>query len=95
VAPAPTVVGVGEDEGKFKVPHLRNIALTAPYFHNGLISTLVEVVAFYNTRDLGSWAPPEVAENVNTEELGDLGLTSDEVVDLVAFLGTLTDGYEP
>jgi cytochrome c peroxidase len=81
--------------GKFKVPTLRNIALTAPYMHNGVLTTLREVVEFYNARDLGGFPPPEVAENVNTDELGDLGLTEQEILDIVAFLETLTDGYVP
>jgi cytochrome c peroxidase len=81
------------ENGKFKVPTLRNIAVTAPYMHNGVFATLQEVVEFYNARDLGGFPAPEVAENVNTEELGDLGLTEDEILDLVAFLETLTDGY--
>jgi len=41
------------------------------------------------------WPAPEVAENVNTDELGDLGLTSDEEAAIVAFLKTLSDGYLP
>ncbi|MDT9000710.1 cytochrome c peroxidase [Paucibacter sp. APW11] len=45
--------------GKFRVPSLRNVALTAPYFHNGRFNTLDEVVAFYATRDLdpARWYP--------------------------------------
>ena len=43
----------------------------------------------------GCWPAPEVAENVNTDELGDLGLTSDEEAAIVAFLKTLSDGFEP
>jgi len=81
------------ENGKHKVPTLRNIARTAPYMHNGVFRTLKEVVDFYNRRDVGAFDPPEVAENVNTDELGDLGLTDAEVADIVAFLGTLTDGY--
>lgn len=38
-------------DGKFKTSHLRNIALTAPYMHNGVLKTLKQVVHFYNTRD--------------------------------------------
>jgi hypothetical protein len=41
------------------------------------------------------WPAPEVAENVNTDELGDLGLTPDEEAAIVAFLKTLSDGYVP
>jgi len=81
--------------GKFKVSTLRNLTLTAPYGHNGFFATLEEIVHFYNTRDVESWPAPEVPQNVNTEELGALGLTPDEETDLVAFLKTLTDGYKP
>jgi len=79
--------------GKVKVPTLRNVALTPPYMHNGVFSTIKEVVDFYNTRDIKEWPEPEVAENINIDELGDLGLTDEEVDALVAFMETLTDGY--
>ena len=62
--------------GKFRVPTLRNVEVTPPYMHNGVFKTLFNVVAFYNTRDVAEWPEPEVAENVNMEELGDLGLTN-------------------
>jgi len=48
---------------------------------------------FYNTRDVEDWPPPEVADNVNTDELGDLGLTAEEEDAIVAFMETLSDGY--
>jgi cytochrome c peroxidase len=51
------------------------------------------VVAFYNTRDVAEWPAPEVSENVNMEEMGKLGLTNQELEDLVAFLRTLSDGW--
>jgi cytochrome c peroxidase len=80
--------------GKFKVPTLRNIALTAPYMHNGVFATLEESVDFYNSRDIDKkWAKPEISENVNKDELGDLQLTDQEVKDLVVFLKTLDDGF--
>jgi cytochrome c peroxidase len=79
--------------GKFRVPTLRNVALTAPYMHNGVFKTLFSAVAFYNTRDVAEWPAPEVGENVNVEEFGDLGLTNEDLEDLVAFLRTLTDGW--
>lgn len=89
------VLGDKAENGKFKVPTLRNVAVTKPYMHNGVFNTLEEVVDFYNTRDTDSkWAAPEVAENVNDEELGNLKLTRQELQDIVAFMGTLTDGYE-
>ena len=79
--------------GKFKVPTLRNIALTAPYFHNGVIKTLRESVEFYNERDSGKFGKPESDDNLNKEELGNLKLSEQEVKDIVSFLETLTDGY--
>lgn len=100
-------ITVGSEIGKHKVMTLRNIAVTAPYGHNGVFATLEQMVHFYNTRDvLGKvesdqapgfgttgWPAPEVVANVNDEELGDLGLTEGEEADIVAFLKTLTDDY--
>ncbi len=84
------------NRGRFKVSTLRNVALTAPYTHNGVFTTLKEVVAFYNRRDLepARFGPPEVPETVNRVELGNLGLSEAEEDALVAFLNTLTDGYK-
>lgn len=89
------VVSQNSHNGKFRVPTLRNIALSAPYFHNGSIQTLEDVVSFYNKRDLntGQFSPSEVPQNVNTDELGNLDLSQQEEDNLVAFLKTLTDGY--
>jgi cytochrome c peroxidase len=81
--------------GKFKVPTLRNVAVTAPYMHNGVFETLHEVISFYNSRDVNPWPAPEVPDTVNKEELGNLGLTEEEIEDIVGFLGALTDGYDP
>jgi len=89
------VVKKAEENGKFRVPTLRNVAKTTPYLHNGIFKTLREVVAFYSTRDVGPWPAPEVAENLEKEDLGNLKLTQDEIDALVAFLETLTDGYVP
>ncbi len=84
-----------EQAGRFKVPTLRNLALTAPYGHNGYFKTLKDIVHFYNTRDVpaAGWPESEVPATVNHDELGDLGMTDAEENDLVAFLLTLTDGY--
>lgn len=90
-----------ENYGKQKVPTLRNIAkangeqFPKAYMHNGVFKSLEEVVHFYNTRDVEAWSPPEVSMNVNTDELGDLGLTKEEESALVSFLETLSDGYVP
>ncbi len=129
--------------GAFKVPTLRNIALTAPYFHNGVFSDLHKVVEWYVTRDINNntannptpvpagpggnpyqavgtfyTAPdgsPDLYQyndlpaafdgNVNAGEVpytapslaggNSPTLTAQEIDDLVAFLCTLTDGYDP
>jgi cytochrome c peroxidase len=94
--------------GKFKVPTLRNVdqrpspGFVKAYGHNGYFKSLEEIVHFYNTRDVFGakwigvpWPAPEVAENVNTTELGNLGLTPREEAALVAFMRTLNDGYKP
>lgn len=87
-------------KGAFRVSSLRNIAVTAPYMHNGVFKDLRTVVAFYNSRDVEGalnpetkqpWREAEVEGTKNTEELGDLGLSDQEMDDLVAFLKTLTD----
>jgi cytochrome c peroxidase len=93
-------------DGKMKVPTLRNVdkrpnnGFKKAYAHNGYFKSLEEIVHFYNTRDvLGAdwngkpWPPAEVPENINTAELGNLGLTKQEEKNIVAFLGTLSDGY--
>ncbi|MEO7532287.1 MAG: cytochrome c peroxidase [Ferruginibacter sp.] len=89
-----TVNNLPDNGAQFKVPTLRNIEVSAPYFHNGVFNTLEKVVHFYNTRDREN-VIPEVGGNVNDEELGDLKLTATEEKKLVAFLKTLTDGYKP
>jgi cytochrome c peroxidase len=129
--------------GLFKVPTLRNIAITSPYFHNGALSTLQKVVEWYVTRDINNNTgnnpnpvaagaggnpyeavgtfytaadgTPDLYEyndlptaydaNVNAGEVpytppGFAGgqaptLTAEEIDDVVAFLCTLTDGYDP
>jgi len=88
-----------ENYGKQKVPTLRNVDLRSSegfvkaFMHNGFFKTLKEVVNFYNTRDVdgAEWAPPEVSENVNVDELGDLGLTPEEEDAIVLFMKTLSD----
>jgi len=97
--------------GKHKVPTLRNVDLrtlvdgtdiTKAYGHNGYFKSLEEIVHFYNTRDVPGagwdsepWPVPEVAANMNTAELGDLGLSPREEAAIVAFMKTLSDGYTP
>ncbi|RYD38369.1 MAG: cytochrome B6 [Verrucomicrobiaceae bacterium] len=79
--------------GMFRSPGLRNVALTAPYFHNGSVATLREVVEFYNLRDVdsGRWGPTDYPETVNREDMGNLGLSEQQVSDLVALMEAFTD----
>jgi len=121
--------------GQFKVPTLRNIAVTAPYFHNGRFTTLKDAIGFYVRRDTNpeEWYPTAAdgsvtkfddlpaayggqfvvkagvvgsdagyLGNVNTSEIpynraiGDTpALSPDEIDDVITFLCTLTDGYDP
>lgn len=83
-----------DNYGKFRVPTLRNAAVSAPYFHNGYFKTLDDVVHFYNKRDVEPLPPAEIPGTVNHDELGDLNLTLQEEKDIVAFINTLTDGYK-
>jgi cytochrome c peroxidase len=88
-----------ENMGKHKVPTLRNVDLRPSkdfvkvFMHNGIFKTLKDVVHFYNTRDKpgAKWPEPEIKANVNTEELGDLGLTTIEEDAIVTFMKTLSD----
>jgi cytochrome c peroxidase len=76
-----------EDIGRFKVPGLRNIAITKPYMHNGMFNSLKEVIDYYNDPD------KVISNSVNrdTSMAKPLGLTGQEKKDLEAFLMSLTD----
>ena len=76
------------DRGKFATPSLRNIALTAPYMHDGRFSNLTEVVNHYNR---GIQRSPTLDANLAKHPMDGLGLSKDDVAALVAFLETLTD----
>jgi cytochrome c peroxidase len=76
-----------EDLGRFKIPDLRNVAITAPYMHNGMFRTLREVIDYYND-------PDKVIPNpINRDPLlsKPLNLTATEKTDLESFLKILTD----
>ena len=80
------ITGNEKDKGKFKVPTLRNIALTAPYMHDGSLQTLEEVIDHYNT---GGIAHPNKSEHVHIHK--GMKLNVQDKKDLVNFLHTLTD----
>lgn len=75
------------DLGKFKVPGLRNIALTAPYMHDGTMETLEEVIEYYND----PYMFVENPINMDSIMIEPLKLTDKEQEDLVNFLHSLTD----
>ncbi|MBI3520263.1 MAG: c-type cytochrome [Bacteroidetes bacterium] len=76
-----------KDIGRFKVPGLRNIAITKPYMHNGMFKSLKEVIDYYDQPD------KFISNSVNRDTLlsKPLGLTDQEKKDLEAFLMSLTD----
>lgn len=94
-----------EFDGKFKVPTLRNVAVTGPYMHNGVFQELKTTVLFHlrssdtaiaktNPETGSDWDAPEVIANMTTD-IGPRALTEADVDALVAFLKTLTDrNYE-
>ncbi|WKE64425.1 cytochrome c peroxidase [Gallaecimonas kandeliae] len=103
--------------GLFRAPSLRNVALRTHFFHNGVITSLHDAIAFYATRDTdpGRWypkgpdgkvqkfndLPQEYWGNINRDppfggKPGDAPAFSEQdIEDIEAFLGTLSDGYQP
>ena len=98
---ANTLVNDIKEKGKHKVPTLRNVAVTAPYMHNGVFADLKTVVEFYdkynnkdriiNPETKLVWEEPEVKETIALEELRAKELTDRKVEALVAFMKLLTD----
>ncbi len=91
-----------EYSGKFRTPTLRNVAkgTNRRYMHNGVFSSLEEVVHFYNTRDVRGegwngvpWGAPEIPATMERKKLGDLRLTPTQEAAIVAFMKTLDDGW--
>ena len=72
-----------EDQGKFKVPSLRNVALTAPYMHDGRFETMAEVIHHYE-----SGGAPHPNKSVKLKQFE---LNESERADLISFLESLTD----
>ena len=84
------VNGNNQDRGKFKVNSLRNIALTAPYMHDGRFATLRDVIQFYNN---GIQNSPTLDNRLRVQngQVRRMNLNGQEIDALVAFLNTLTD----
>ena len=81
------ITGNQNDMGKFKVPSLRNVAVSGPYMHDGRFQTLLEVVEFYNSQVKHS---STIDPNMHAMQSG-LKLNQQEISDLIAYLNTLTD----
>ena len=77
---------LGSDSGKFKTPSLRNIALTAPYMHDGRFTTLQQCLNHYNT---GFHYSANLDANLQTAVKG--RMSQQDMADIIAFLQTLTD----
>ena len=77
-----------EDLGLFKIPSLRNIAVTAPYMHDGRFETLEEVIDFYSE---GVNLSHNIDSKMTTAHVGGVQLTSEEKRKIICFLNTLTD----
>lgn len=101
----PMVKGDEKQKGKFKVPTLRNIGVTAPYMHNGVFRDLKTVLLFkdsfnnpnrkVNPETGKPWDKAEYAQTINPDVLKAKPLTDEEINALEAFLKTLTDeAYE-
>lgn len=81
------ITGDSTQMGHFKVPGLRNVAVTAPYMHNGMFKTLRQVLDYYNQ-------PDAIVTNGHNRDLSlstPLKLTETELTDLESFLNALTD----
>ncbi|MBV8762410.1 MAG: hypothetical protein JO257_34315 [Deltaproteobacteria bacterium] len=102
-----TTVNQPTEDGKFRVPSLRNVARTAPYGHNGYFENLPFMLEFLNTRDVGSMQVATCSRAANSQarcqwpapeipatidhRVGDLGMSKDDLADLAAFLEALSD----
>jgi len=89
------VTGKATDKGKFKAPSLKNIALTAPYMHDGRFATLEDVLDHYNENvQVSTTLDALITDATNNPENVlpvRLGLTQEEKEAIIAFLHTLTD----
>ncbi len=84
-----------KDNGKFKIPSLRNVMLTAPYMHDGSIATIDEVIDMYarggRNVDYGNYKGDGNLNKNKNKLIAGFGLSAKEKQDLIAFLTSLTD----
>jgi cytochrome c peroxidase len=82
------ISGDPSDNGKFKIPSLRNLLFTAPYMHDGRFKTLEEVLDFYSE---GLKVSPTIDSKMTFAHRGGAKLTKDEKRKIIAFLKTMSD----
>jgi cytochrome c peroxidase len=82
------ITGQIKDLGQFRIPSLRNVAVTAPYMHDGRFQTLEEVLDFYSEGVINSY---NVDSKMGFAHQGGVRLTKDEKEKIISFLKTLTD----
>ncbi len=93
-AAAPGIVeftGETPDAGRFRTPSLRNVAVTAPYMHDGSIATLPEVLRTHYARAGRSVSLGQGVNPLRSEFIAGFQITEAEIADVVAFLESLTD----
>ena len=73
---------------EFRTPTLRNVTLTGPYMHNGMLTTLKDIVEFMNA---GVSENDNITSDMLASDMAPLGLTETEIDQIVAFLESLTD----
>jgi len=83
-----------DQNGKFRVPSLRDVEYTSPYFHNGVFETLGDVLRFKSNRDIDDFDKPEVEHNLEQTHTGKMNLSDNEIHCIIDFLKALSDGYE-
>ncbi|HMN37724.1 MAG TPA: cytochrome c peroxidase [Hyphomicrobium sp.] len=101
LADNPAIKNADLAHGRYRVPTLRNVAITGPYMHNGVFQELRTAIAFHdrfkgqagsqNPETNAPWDEPEVAVNLAHYELQGQPLTQEQIDALAAFLATLTD----
>jgi cytochrome c peroxidase len=83
--------GEARDAGRFRTPTLRNVAVTAPYMHDGSIATLPQVLREHYARAGRSVALGQGSNPLRSEFIAGFEISEAEIADLVAFLESLTD----
>ena len=86
-----TISGNSTDNGKFRTPNLRNVAITAPYMHDGRFQTIDQVLEHYSHGIANSPNLDIKLRNANTNQAMQMNITPQDKQALIAFLNTLTD----